>query len=137
MHTFGGHQVRDRIERVFKALEDALATAARKYYKTREPMEAVIDRNSGNMVMFVVKEVVGLSPGIDILAHGDVIVEVDRHPTPHVADYRKALAPLKDGEVAWLFVYRPRPEGTFLAKVEVEKRPAKKPVEKKAADARR
>src|SRR5437870_8411340 len=46
------------VERVFKALEDALATAARKYYKTREPMEAVIDRNSGNMVMFVVKEVV-------------------------------------------------------------------------------
>jgi len=26
------------VERVFKALEDALATAARKYYKTREPM---------------------------------------------------------------------------------------------------
>src|SRR5436305_568529 len=46
------------VERVFKALEDALATAARKYYKTREPMEAVIDRNSGNMVMFAVKEVV-------------------------------------------------------------------------------
>ena len=46
------------VERVYKALEDALATAARKYYKTREPMEAVIDRNSGNMVMFVVKEVV-------------------------------------------------------------------------------
>ena len=35
------------VERVFKALEDALATAARKYYKTREPMETVIDRTSG------------------------------------------------------------------------------------------
>src|ERR671938_216699 len=46
------------VERVFKALEDALATAARKYYKTREPMEAVIDRNSGNMTMYVIKEVV-------------------------------------------------------------------------------
>jgi N utilization substance protein A len=46
------------VERVFKALEDALATAARKYYKTREPMESVIDRNSGNMTMYVVKEVV-------------------------------------------------------------------------------
>ena len=79
----------------------------------------------------VVKEVVGLSPGVDVLAHGDVIVEVDRHPTPHQADYRKALATLKDGEVAWLFVYRPRPEGTFLAKVEVEKRPEKKVAEKK------
>jgi len=86
----------------------------------------------------VVKEVVGLSPGIDILAHGDVIVEVDRHPTPHEGDYRKALAGLKDGEVAWLFVYRPRPEGTFLAKVEVEKHAEKKKAaDKKAADGRR
>ncbi len=46
------------VERVFKALEDALATAARKYYKTREPMETVIDRNSGQMQMYVIKEVV-------------------------------------------------------------------------------
>jgi len=46
------------VERVFKALEDALATAARKYYKTREPMETVIDRTSGQMTMYVIKEVV-------------------------------------------------------------------------------
>jgi N utilization substance protein A len=46
------------VERVFKALEDALATAARKYYKTREPMETVIDRTSGQMIMYVIKEVV-------------------------------------------------------------------------------
>jgi N utilization substance protein A len=46
------------VERVFKALEDALATAARKYYKTREPMETVLDRISGQMQMFVIKEVV-------------------------------------------------------------------------------
>ena len=46
------------VERVFKALEDALATAARKYYKTREPMETVIDRTTGQMTMYVVKEVV-------------------------------------------------------------------------------
>jgi serine protease Do len=79
----------------------------------------------------VVKEVVGLSPGVDVLAHGDVIVEVNRQATPRVADYKKVLADLKDGQVAWLFVYRPRPEATFLAKVEVEKRP---PAEKKVAD---
>src|SRR5262245_54743782 len=70
----------------------------------------------------VVKDVVGLSPGIDVLAHGDVIVEVDRHATPHLGDYRKVVGSLKDGQVAWLLVYRPRPEGTFLVKVEVEKR---------------
>src|SRR6266702_2750227 len=46
------------VERVFKALEDALATAARKYYKAREPMETVIDRHSGEMTMYVIKEVV-------------------------------------------------------------------------------
>ena len=67
----------------------------------------------------------GLSPGVDVLAHGDIIVEVNRQPTPHATDYKKVLAGLEDGQVAWLFVYRPRPEATFLAKVEVEKRPAK------------
>src|SRR5258708_37017543 len=46
------------VERVFKALGDALATAARKYYKTREPMETVIDRTSGQMTMYVIKEIV-------------------------------------------------------------------------------
>jgi serine protease Do len=86
----------------------------------------------------VVKEVVGLSPGVDVLSHGDVIVEVNRQATPHAADYKKVLADLKDGQVAWLFVYRPRPEATFLAKVEVEKKPppdkkvAEKKVERKA-----
>jgi len=73
----------------------------------------------------VVRDVVGLSPGIDVLAHGDVIVEVNRVPTPHESDYRKVLASLEDGQTAWLFVYRPRPEATFLAKVEVEKKKAK------------
>ncbi|HEU0093745.1 MAG TPA: hypothetical protein VFS78_16660, partial [Vicinamibacteria bacterium] len=72
------------------------------------------------------------SPGVDVLAHGDVIVEVNRKPTPHAADYRKVLADLKDGQVAWLLVFRPRPEATFLAKVEVEKRPAEKADKAKA-----
>jgi serine protease Do len=86
----------------------------------------------------VVKDVVGLSPGIDVLAHGDLIVEVNRHATPHLGEYRKVVGSLQDGDVAWLFVYRPRPEGTFLVKVEVEKRPEKKAAdEKKAAPARK
>src|SRR5207302_10737866 len=45
------------VERVFKAPEDALATAARKYYKTREPMETVIDRVSGEMTMYVSNDI--------------------------------------------------------------------------------
>jgi serine protease Do len=79
----------------------------------------------------VVKEVVGLSPGVDVLAHGDVIVEVNRQPTPRQAEYKKVLAGLQDGEVAWLFVFRPRPVATFLAKVVVEKRPVRKKAARK------
>jgi serine protease Do len=89
--------------------------------KTQKELDIPPDRRG-----VMVKEVVGLGPGVDLLAHGDVIVEVNRRPTPHEGDYRKVLAGLQDGQVAWLFVYRPRPEATFLAKVEVEKRPDKK-----------
>jgi N utilization substance protein A len=46
------------VERVFEALEDALATAARKYYKTREPIETVLDRTAGTVQIYVVKEIV-------------------------------------------------------------------------------
>jgi N utilization substance protein A len=45
-------------ERVYEALEDALSTAARKYYKTREPLETVLDRASGGMRIYVIKEIV-------------------------------------------------------------------------------
>src|SRR5687767_7239610 len=46
------------VDRVYKALEDALATAARKYYKTREPLEAVLDRSGGGVTIFAIKEIV-------------------------------------------------------------------------------
>lgn len=46
------------VERVFKALEDALSTAARKYYKTREPLETMLDRATGEAKIQVIKEVV-------------------------------------------------------------------------------
>ena len=46
------------VERVFKALEDALSTAARKYYKTREPLETILDRKSGGVKIQVIKEIV-------------------------------------------------------------------------------
>jgi transcription termination/antitermination protein NusA len=46
------------VERVFKALEDALSTAARKYYKTREPLETILDRNNGAVKIQVIKEIV-------------------------------------------------------------------------------
>lgn len=46
------------VDRVYKALEDALSTAARKYYRTREPLEAELDRTNGSIVIRVIKEVV-------------------------------------------------------------------------------
>jgi len=45
-------------DRVYAALEDALSTAARKYYKTREPIEAKINRADGSVIVMAVKEVV-------------------------------------------------------------------------------
>ncbi len=77
-------------------------------------------RIPGDRVGVVVRDVVGISPGIDPVTHGDIVVEVNRKPTPDVAAYRKALATLKPGDFAWLFVYRPRPASSFLAKAEVE-----------------
>jgi serine protease Do len=72
----------------------------------------------------VVRGVVGLAAGLDQLSHGDLIVEVNRHPTPDPASYAKAVQTLAPGHPAWLFVYRPRPAGAFLVKIEVEKRAA-------------
>ena len=74
----------------------------------------------------VVRDVVGLSPGIEALSNGDVVVEVNRHPTPDLAAYRKLVAALPDGEIAWLFVYRPRPGASFLAKLVVDRGRVKK-----------
>jgi serine protease Do len=84
--------------------------------KMRRDLRIPVDRAG-----VVVHDVVGLAPGIDPLTHGDLIVEVNRHPTPDMAAYRKVLASLEPGQVAWLFVYRPRPETTLLIKTEVER----------------
>jgi serine protease Do len=68
----------------------------------------------------LVREVFGLSPGAEVLAEGDLVVEVNRRPTRDLASYRKALDGLKPGDVAWVFLYRPRLRASFLAKLEVE-----------------
>ncbi len=59
------HEKAIDVERVFSALEDALATAAKKYYKTREPIETVMDRETGDVQIFVVKQVVETSEEIE------------------------------------------------------------------------
>jgi S1-C subfamily serine protease len=74
----------------------------------------------------VVRDVVGLSPGIEAIANGDVVVEVNRQPTRDLESYRKMVATLPDGEVAWIFAYRPRPGGSFLAKLVVDRERVRK-----------
>jgi serine protease Do len=74
----------------------------------------------------VVRDVVGLSPGIEAIANGDVVVEVNRQPTRDLVSYRKRVATLPDGEVAWIFANRPRPGGSFLAKLVVDRERVRK-----------
>jgi serine protease Do len=68
----------------------------------------------------LVKDVLGVDPGTDALDQGDIIVEVNRKATPNAAAYKRVVATLSSGETAWLYVYRPRPPGSFLTKIEVE-----------------
>jgi serine protease Do len=69
-----------------------------------------------------VNEVNALWFGTQGLEHGDVIVELNRKPTPDVEGYRRALASLAPGSPAWLFVYRSRPGVPALVRLDVEAR---------------
>jgi serine protease Do len=71
----------------------------------------------------VIQEILGADPGTDTLEEGDLVVEVNRKPTPDVASYRRAVGAFRPGELAWLYVYRPRERRVFLTRIEVEKRP--------------
>jgi serine protease Do len=66
-----------------------------------------------------VRDVVGLQAGLDNLSHGDVVLEVNRRPTPDLAAYHEAVRGLGAGQPAFLLVFR-RGTGTFLAKLVVE-----------------
>jgi serine protease Do len=73
----------------------------------------------------VIQAVLGADPGTDVLAEGDIVVEVNRQPTPDLAAYRKVVASLRAGDPAWLYVFRPQPKsarGSFLTRIEVEER---------------
>jgi serine protease Do len=71
----------------------------------------------------VIQEVLGADPGTDALEEGDLVVEVNRKPTPDLASYRRVLGDFRPGEPAWLYVFRPRERRAFLTRIEVEKRP--------------
>jgi serine protease Do len=68
----------------------------------------------------VIEEVLGLSSGADLLDSGDIVLEVNRQPTPNLQTYQAAVRAIPGGQPAWVRVYRPRPAGTFLARLEKE-----------------
>jgi serine protease Do len=76
----------------------------------------------GDRTGVVVEEVLGWAAASDALEPGDVVVEIDRQPTPDVGAYQRVLSRLRPGSKALLFVWRPDPAGAFLAKLEVERR---------------
>jgi S1-C subfamily serine protease len=71
----------------------------------------------------VVRDVLGADPGVDAIEEGDLIVEINKRPTPDVAAYRRVLGGLDAGAPAWLYVFRPRPQRSLLTRVYVERRP--------------
>ena len=71
----------------------------------------------------VVRDVLGADPGVDAIEEGDLIVEINKRPTPDVAAYRRVLGGLEAGAPAWLYVFRPRPQRSLLTRVYVERRP--------------
>ncbi len=85
---------------------------------TRQELHLPVDR-----VGVVVRDVLGADPGVDDIEEGDLVVEINRRPTPDVAAYRRVLASLEPGAPAWLYVFRPRPTSSFLTRVYVERRP--------------
>jgi serine protease Do len=98
---------------------DALGlTVANLPTRTRLDLHVPRDR-----IGVVIRSIEGADPGADVLEEGDLVVEVNRRPTPDVSSYRRVLAELRNGEAAFLYVYRPRPRGSFLTRVEVEKHP--------------
>ncbi|MBI2215393.1 MAG: transcription termination factor NusA [Acidobacteria bacterium] len=53
------------VEKVFTALEDALSTAAKKYYRTREPIHTTLDRENGHVEVFILKQVVATPEDVE------------------------------------------------------------------------
>jgi serine protease Do len=74
---------------------------------------------SPDRVGVVIRSILGVDPGTDSLEEGDLVVSVNRQPTPDAAAYRGALDSLHAGQSAWLYVHRPVPAGSFLTRVEV------------------
>ncbi len=71
-------------------------------------------------VGLLIDDVLGWASESDQLEAGDLLIEINRQPTPDLATYRRVLASLAPGAKALLLVYRPQSEASFLVKLEVE-----------------
>ena len=87
-----------------------------------EPRARARKRVPPDNVGVVIRSILGVDRGTDLLEEGDLIVEVNRRATPDVRAYDQVLGALPAGQSAWLYVYRPDPPGSFLIRVEVEGR---------------
>ena len=75
---------------------DALGLAvANLAVANRQELRVPADR-----VGVVVRDVLGDEPGVDDIEEGDLIVEVNRRPTPDVPTYKRVLATLEPGAPA-------------------------------------
>ncbi len=68
----------------------------------------------------IVREIESSAPGADLLEQGDLIVEVNRKPTPNLAAYRRVVGELATEASAWLLVRRPATGDIFLARLMAE-----------------
>jgi serine protease Do len=68
----------------------------------------------------VIREIESSSAGADLLERGDVIVDVNRQPTPDAAAYKRIIGAFDADSVAWLLVRRPSTGDVFLTRLDSE-----------------
>ncbi len=61
-----------------------------------------------------------LSSGADEIERGDVVLEVNRKPTPDLGTYRSVVLGRPRDAVTWLYLYRPRTAQSYLAKLKTD-----------------
>jgi N utilization substance protein A len=86
-------------EVVYRALEDAMVAAARKYFKTEEDLQAAIDPETGTIEVFAVKEIVAEVEDPSLQMSLEEALDVDE--TFEIGDYVEIPKPTLDlGRIA-------------------------------------
>jgi len=84
---------------VYRAVEDAMVAAARRYFRTEEELQATIDPETGTIEVFAVKEIVENVENPDTQMSLEEALQID--PTFTVGDYVELPKPTQDfGRIA-------------------------------------